>query len=43
MKMEPEMGGRWSQAQGRLEPKKLEEAGRTLPWSLWRERSTGVP
>ena len=37
------MGGRRSQAQGCLEPKKLEEAGRTLHWSLWREHSTGIP
>ena len=43
MKMEPEMGGGWSQAQECLEPKKLEEAGRTLHWSLWRGRSTGIP
>ena len=24
-------------------PQKLEEAGRTLPWSLWRDRSPGTP
>ena len=23
-------------------PQKLEEAGRTLPWSLWRERGPGT-
>ena len=29
----------WPQAQGHLEPQTLEEAGRTLPWSLWRGHS----
>ena len=24
-------------------PQKLEEAGRTLPWSLWMELSPGTP
>ena len=24
-------------------PQKLEEAGRTLPWSLWMELSLGTP
>ena len=43
VKTEAEMGGVRPQAQGRLEAQKLEEAGRTLPWSLWRERSPGTP
>ena len=43
MKIEPEVGGRGPQAQEHLEPKKLEEAGRTLCWSLSRDRSTGTP
>ena len=33
------VGGTQPRAQGRLEPQKLQEAGRTLPWSLWREHS----
>ena len=33
-KMEAEMGG---------SPQKMEEAGRTLPWSLWKERGPGTP
>ena len=37
MKPGVQMGGMRSRAQGCLEPQKLEEAGRTLPWSLWRE------
>ena len=39
MKAEAETGGMRPQAQGRLEPQKLEEAGRSLPWSLRREHS----
>ena len=38
MKAEAETGGTQPRAQGRLEPQKLEEAGRTL-WSLRREHS----
>ena len=37
VKTEAEMGGTRSQAQGRLGHQKLEEAGRTLPWSPRRE------
>ena len=37
-KMEAEAGGVQPQAKERLEIPELEEAGRTLPWSLWRER-----
>ena len=40
---EAEMRGTWPKAQGCLEPQKLEEVGRTLPWSLWREHSPAVP
>ena len=39
MKAGAETGGTRPRAQGRLEPHKLEEAGRTLPWSLRREHS----
>ena len=39
VKREAETGGTRPRAQGRLEPQKLEEAGRTLPWSLRRENS----
>ena len=34
MKGEAETGGTRPRSQGRLEPQKLEEAGRTVPWSL---------
>nr|XP_060483223.1 uncharacterized protein LOC132674675 isoform X2 [Panthera onca] len=37
VKTQAETGGTQTQAQGRLEPRRLEEAGRALPWSLWRE------
>ena len=37
---EAETGGRRPRAQGRLEPEKLEEAGRNLLWSLRREHSS---
>ena len=43
MKTEAEMGGRRPQAQGPLEPPKLEKAGRTLSWSLWRDLSPAPP
>ena len=43
VKAEAEMGGAWPEAQGRLEPQKLEEAGRTLPWSLRRAPSPALP
>ena len=36
MKMKAKMGGGGVQAQGPLEPQKLEKAGRTLSWSPWR-------
>ena len=39
MKPEAERGGTRPQVQGRLEPQKLEEAGRGLPCSIWREHS----
>ena len=39
MKAEAETGGTRPRAQGRLESQKLEEAGRTLLWSLRREHS----
>ena len=39
VKREAETGGTRPRAQGHLEPQKLEEAGRSLPWSLWREHS----
>lgn len=35
--VEAGMGRMWPHAQGCWNPKKLEEAGRSLPWSLWRE------
>ena len=43
MKTEAETGRTRPQAQGHLETQKLEEAGRTLPWSLWREHSPAYP
>ena len=43
VKTEAEMGGTRLQAQGCLEPQKLEEAVRTLPWILWRELSPAPP
>ena len=42
-KMEAETGGRCCKPRELLEPKKLEEAGRTLPWSLRRECSPVTP
>ena len=39
MKAEAETGGTQPRSQGCLEPQKLEEAGRSLPQSLWREHS----
>lgn len=35
--MGAEMGGRRPQAKDTWSPQELEEIGRTLPWSLWRE------
>ena len=43
VKTEAEMGGRGPPAQGHLEPPKLEKAGRTLSWSLWRDLSPVPP
>lgn len=43
VKMEAEVGGMWPQAQGHLEPKMLEEAGRTFSWSLQREHGPALP
>ena len=43
MKMEAETGGRGPQAQGPLEPQKLEKAGRTLSWSLWKYLNPAPP
>ena len=37
IKMGARMGGRWPQAKDAWSPHELEETGRTLPWSLWRE------
>lgn len=34
LKMEVDTRGRWPQAKGLLGPPKLEEEGRSLPWSL---------
>lgn len=42
-KTEAETGGKQPQAQGHLEPRRLEEAGRALPWSLWREHDPPLP
>ena len=42
-KTEAERGGRKPQAQGPLEPPKLEKAGRTLSWSFWRDLSPAPP
>ena len=36
MKMKAKMGRGRVQAQGPLEPQKLEKAGRTLSWGPWR-------
>lgn len=44
MTMETETGGRQPPAQQPLEPQKLDEAGRTLRWSLWRDTViSGLP
>ena len=43
MKKEVETGGTQPRAQGCLQPQKLEEAGRTVPWSLSRDCSPAQP
>lgn len=43
MRTEAEMRRTRPPARGHLEPQKLEEAGRTLPWSLRSEHSPAPP